>query len=121
MVLVHRVEDAAFNSFAHQHDSLCMGDTSVDLLAQIVAWSENPRKQCVFWLKGLAGTGKSTVARTIAHKLDKEGRLGATFFFSRGGGDHGHAAKFFISIAHCLADSIPDLSSGQHKRSYCQT
>ncbi len=86
-----------------------MEDTRVDLLGHIIEWSKNPHERCIFWLNGLAGTGKSTVARTIAHKLDKQGRLGATFFFSRGRGDRGHAARFFTSIARCLADSIPAL------------
>ena len=86
-----------------------MDDTRVNLLAQIMAWSENPHQQNIFWLNGLAGSGKSTVARTIAHKMDRQGRLGASFFFSQGEGDRGHAAKFFTSIAHCLADSIPAL------------
>ncbi len=103
------VEDAAFNSYSIQHDSLCKDDTRVDLLDQIMAWSKNPYEPCIFWLNGMAGIGKSTVARTIAHRLDKEGRLGATFFFSRGQGDRSHAAKFFTTIARSLADSIPAL------------
>ncbi|KAF8637085.1 hypothetical protein AX14_010339, partial [Amanita brunnescens Koide BX004] len=35
------------------------------------------------WLSGPAGTGKSTVARTIAEEYDKRGQLAATFFFRR--------------------------------------
>jgi DNA-binding CsgD family transcriptional regulator len=57
----------------------------------------------------LAGTGKSTIARTIAQRYYKEGRLGASFFFSRGGGDVSHAGKFFTSIAVQLANSVPSL------------
>jgi hypothetical protein len=57
----------------------------------------------------LAGTGKSTIARTIARKYYKEERLGASFFFSRGGGDVSHAGKFFTSIALQLANNIPSL------------
>jgi hypothetical protein len=62
----------------------------------------------------LAGTGKSTVARTIARKWYKEERLGASFFFSRGGGNISHAAKFVTSIAVQLARSAPTL-----QRSIC--
>ncbi len=81
----------------------------MDVLDQILAWSKNPHEQYFFWLNGMPGMGKSAVDRTIAHRLDKEGRLGATFFFSRGQGDRSHAAKFFTAIARCLADSIPAL------------
>jgi hypothetical protein len=36
-------------------------------------------------------------------------RLGASFFFSRGGGDVGHAGKFVTSIALQLSGSVPSL------------
>jgi hypothetical protein len=57
----------------------------------------------------MAGTGKSTIARTIARKYHKLKRLGASFFFSRGGGDLSQATKFFTAIAMQLADNIPAL------------
>jgi hypothetical protein len=63
----------------------------------------------MFWLNGLAGTGKSTVARTIAHRYLEKEQLGASFFFSRGGGDVGQADKFITTLARQLADSIPTL------------
>jgi hypothetical protein len=57
----------------------------------------------------LAGTGKSTIARTVARKYFEQGRLGASFFFSKGGGDVSHAGKFFTSIAVQLAHNAPPL------------
>jgi NACHT domain len=57
----------------------------------------------------MAGTGKSTIARTIARQYHGLRRLGASFFFSRGGGDLGHAGKFFTTIAMQLADNSPAL------------
>ncbi|KAF2624120.1 hypothetical protein BU25DRAFT_296717, partial [Macroventuria anomochaeta] len=57
----------------------------------------------------LAGTGKSTIARTVARRYFEEKRLAASFFFSRGGGDVGHARKFVTSIAVQLAHSVPAL------------
>jgi hypothetical protein len=73
------------------------------VLQEITSWADGQDKRCVFWLNGAAGTGKSTIARTIARKYYNEGRLGASFFFSRGGGDVSHAGKFFTSIASQLA------------------
>jgi len=55
----------------------------------------------------LAGTGKSTIARTVARKYFEQHQLGASFFFSRGGGDVGRADKFVTTIARQLASSIP--------------
>ena len=57
----------------------------------------------------MAGTGKSTIARTVAHRLAEERILGASFFFSKGQGDVGNAAKFFTTVATLLAESIPSL------------
>ena len=53
----------------------------------------------------MAGTGKSTIAHTVARKWDDEKQLGASFFFSRGQGDLAHASKFFASVAYQLARS----------------
>jgi archaellum biogenesis ATPase FlaH len=65
--------------------------------------------QCIFWLSGLAGTGKSTISRTVARRYSEQKRLGASFFFSKGDGDVSHAGKFFTSLALQLAKSIPSL------------
>src|SRR5450432_4185996 len=74
-----------------------------------MAWADGPRDKCIFWLDGLAGTGKSTIARTVAHRYFEQKRLGASFFFSRGGGDVSHAGKFFTSTAVQLANNVPSL------------
>ena len=50
----------------------------------------------------MAGTGKSTIARTIAREHLEQDQLGASFFFTRGGGDVGNARKFFTTIAYQL-------------------
>jgi len=42
-------------------------------------------------------------------RLFEEQGLGASFFFSRGGGDVSHAGKFFTSIAVQLANNVPSL------------
>jgi WD40 repeat protein len=52
----------------------------------------------------MAGTGKSTIARTIARDYSREERLAASFFFSRGNGDVSHARQLFTTIAWQLAN-----------------
>jgi hypothetical protein len=59
-------------------------------------------------LNGLAGTGKSTVSRTITSRYNEQRRLRASFF-SKGGGDVSHAGKFFTSLAVQLAFNVPSL------------
>ena len=100
-------DEAPYNSYSKQHESDCLPDTRVDLLQEIYRWADGQDKQCIFWLNGLAGTGKSTIARTVAHEYNKQKQLGASFFFSRGGGDVSHAGKFVTSIAAQLAYNVP--------------
>ena len=96
---------ATFNASGKDDDPLCLPKTRVRVLQQIRTWADGDHERCIFWLSGWAGTGKSTIARTIAREYYDRGCLGASFFFSRGGGDVGHADKFVTSIAVQLARS----------------
>ncbi|KAG9639133.1 hypothetical protein KCU64_g13508, partial [Aureobasidium melanogenum] len=107
---LHVTEQAPFNASNKQDDLLGLPDTRVEVLEQIRAYAyDESDKRCIFWLSGMAGTGKSTIARTIARRLDDSGHLGASFFFTRGGGDVAHAGMFFTSIAKQLA--LPQLAT----------
>jgi hypothetical protein len=106
---LHSADGAAFNHRTWEHHPLCLPNTRVDLLQQIITWSENPNAACIFWLNGMAGTGKSTIARTIACTCANQKRLGASFFFSRGRGDLSNATKFFTTLAAQLAHTLPAL------------
>lgn len=90
-----------------QHEEACLPNTRVELLNTIYEWADGDREQHIFWLSGLAGTGKTTVARSVALSYRAKQHLGASFFFSRGGGDAGRAGKFVTSIAVQLARSVP--------------
>jgi hypothetical protein len=57
------------------------------MLQEINSWAEGQDKQCIFWLSSLAGTGRSTIAQTVARSYYNKQRLVASFFFSPGGGD----------------------------------
>jgi hypothetical protein len=104
--------EAPFNAYNRQHEPTCLPGTRVDLLQEIYNWADGHDEHFIFWLNGLAGTGKSTIARTIARRYFEQGRLGASFFFSRDGGDVGHAGKFFTSIAAQLANNALPLQRG---------
>jgi hypothetical protein len=58
----------------------------------------------------MAGTGKSTISRTVAHSFADRGLLGASLFFKRGEGDRGKAALLFTTIAAQLVAKEPDLA-----------
>jgi WD40 repeat protein len=80
-----------------------METTRVQLLADITSWAESPDGPVVFWLNGLAGTGKSTVARTLCERFAGKGLLGASFFFSRQVSERRHAPNVVRTIAYQLA------------------
>ena len=57
----------------------------------------------------MAGTGKSTISRTVADNWAKQKQLGGSFFFSRGQADLSGAAKFFTTLAFQLANTVSAL------------
>lgn len=63
----------------------------------------------------MAGTGKSTISRTVAKSLQYTNHLGASFFFKRGEEDRGNAKKFFSTLTKQLMLRIPELRSGVQK------
>jgi hypothetical protein len=65
----------------------------------------------VYWLNGLAGTGKSTIAQTIAERIFADGRLGASFFCSRDFKDRRDLRYIFPTLAFQLAHKYPEFRS----------
>ncbi|KAJ5894617.1 NACHT and WD40 domain protein [Penicillium taxi] len=102
--------EAEFDSFADQHEDECLQGTRAELLNEIKEWVESSQGKCIFWLSGAAGTGKSTIARTVARLLSHEKLLGASFFFKRGEGDRGNAMKFITTVTRRIGREIPDLT-----------
>ncbi|TFK64600.1 hypothetical protein BDN72DRAFT_721608, partial [Pluteus cervinus] len=51
--------------------------------SNLSSWLDNCNADSVRWITGWPGTGKTTFARTMAERWEREGRLAASFFFSR--------------------------------------
>jgi hypothetical protein len=62
-------------------------------------------------LNGLAGTGKTTIAQTIAEKVFADGQLGASFFCSRDFEDRRNLQFIFPTLAVQLARTYPGFRS----------
>lgn len=69
----------------------CLEGTRMRIRKVIQEWVDsNDISQPLYWLYGLAGCGKSTVARSVCTQLDESARLGGAFFCKR---DSKHLSK----------------------------
>lgn len=98
----------------------CTENTRVDVIQHITDWAldlsdESPP---IFWLSGMAGTGKSTIAYTICNNFENNYqpcRLAASFFCSRQ--TENLSRRLYIiptiasQIAHCSVAFASALSS----------
>ncbi|CAI9635548.1 unnamed protein product [Alternaria burnsii] len=106
---------ASFNSHNEEHNARCLPNTRTELLDEITTWANNENGKSIFWLSGMAGTGKSTIARTVAQSFASRGQLGASFFFKKGEGERGNASRFFTTIATDLVACEPGMLPGIRK------
>lgn len=107
LVTITWATGAAFNSHHNEFQPRCHPATRKELLEDINQWVYTDDERCLCWLNGKAGTGKSTIARTVAHAYHELGRLGASFFFSKGSGDLSNASRFVATICRQLAVAVP--------------
>ena len=84
-----------------------MKGTRREVLFQLEQWSKDEQDKRVFWLNGLAGTGKSTIAQTFAETCFADGKLGASFFCSRDFDNRSDLRSIFPTLAFQLAHRYP--------------
>jgi hypothetical protein len=85
-----------------EHHERCLTGTRQSILGDLIRWAQNTRDQPVFWLNGLAGTGKSTIAQTFS-EMTSNRILGASFFCSRDYLDRKVLKNIFPTLAYQLA------------------
>ncbi|OJJ31438.1 hypothetical protein ASPWEDRAFT_119580 [Aspergillus wentii DTO 134E9] len=116
-----RVARAAYG-FDHQdHGSRCLQGTQVEILQKIQDWTNDPSGKPILWLQGMAGTGKSTIARTVAaafyhgyglsekELLPDEACLGGSFFFSHQDVNCRNPQKVFPTLVRDLIQVLPEM------------
>ena len=94
--------------YQHGDRTGCLRGTRESVLSEIEDWIEGFEKSPVFWLNGLAGTGKSTIAQTVAERAFADGHLGASFFCSRSFEDRSNLQLIFPTLAFQLAQKYPE-------------
>ena len=100
------VFDALYNSSRREeeHASTCQPGTRTRIIQIILDWA-NGAGHPVCWLRGPAGTGKSTIAHTTADELSA--LLAASFFFGRKKGAREDITKLVPTLAYQIAQNIP--------------
>ena len=88
----------------------CLEGTRQKLIKEIISWCCQSNAT-VFWLSGMAGTGKSTLIRTVAEQIQKKGLLAASFFFRQDIDDQREGALFVPSVVAQLLRKYPILKS----------
>ena len=112
------LDDIAYAEGAHYDpERQCLPGTREEVLREIMDWVNSTDGQVsrMFVLSGVAGSGKSSIAHTIARLFDDVGRLGSSFCFDRSNQAKLHPGAFFSTIARDLADLDP-----QRKQSLCR-
>ncbi|KAG8724392.1 hypothetical protein FRC09_019194 [Ceratobasidium sp. 395] len=77
---------AAWYSSAESHKLCrdeCTPDTRVQVLERFRVWRDDDEGERMYWLNGMAGTGKTTLSYTLCKQLEEDSRLAANFFCSR--------------------------------------
>ena len=97
--------------YRHGNRNGCLKGTRESVLNEIEQWTKDFERSPIFWLNGLAGTGKSTIAQTVAEILFADGHLGASFFCSRGVEDRSDLQLIFPTLAFQLAQQYPEFRS----------
>jgi len=85
--------------YRHGNRKGCLKGTRENVMNEVELWAEDVEKSHIFWLNGLAGTGKSTIAQTISERMFADGHLGASFFCSRGFEDCSNLQFIFPTLA----------------------
>ena len=97
--------------YRHGNRNGCLKRTRGAILDEIELWTHDSGQPTVYWLNGLAGTGKTTIAQTIAERMFADGRLGASFFCSRDFEDRRNLQFIFPTLAVQLARRYTDYRS----------
>lgn len=101
------------NGASYDPDKACLLGTRKGILDEIITWATQPLGSSaeIFWLSGVAGSGKSAIANAVATIFSntggKDGRLGSAFFFDQAYAETRNAVHLFGTISGNLANSDP--------------
>ncbi|KAJ7732025.1 hypothetical protein B0H16DRAFT_1381672, partial [Mycena metata] len=101
---------AAQHKFTDQSKSLCAPHTRVEIQKEIEGWlsPQTSSSKHIFWITGVAGSGKSTLCATVINNLRKKHTpVAAQFFISRNIPETIDPNKIIPTIAQQLSAFSP--------------
>ncbi|CAE7229674.1 unnamed protein product [Rhizoctonia solani] len=81
----------------------CTENTRTAILEDTLIWSEDSCGPKIYWMNGMAGTGKTTIATTLSTTLEGRKQLAASFFCTRTSPECREAKRIVPTIAYQLA------------------
>ncbi|KAJ5955491.1 hypothetical protein N7501_009770 [Penicillium viridicatum] len=102
-LLKHCADGAVYSSDKPQ----CLADTRSEILSHIISWiaSDDIGNERIYWMSGMAGMGKSTIAGTISEYCLAQGYIVVSFFFSRESSSRDKTDRLVPTIVRQLMDS----------------
>ncbi|TFK62742.1 hypothetical protein BDN72DRAFT_848362 [Pluteus cervinus] len=94
------VKSASFDAAERGDPPKCHPDTRIAVQDSLKAWCSNRTAGPLRLISGWAGTGKTTIAQTMAEYWAKRGQLAGSFFFSRLSEERSKADWVFATILH---------------------
>jgi Cdc6-like AAA superfamily ATPase len=89
---------------AYEVPTGCLEGTRVDLIAKLSDWVRDGAPELtILWLKGMAGTGKTTVAATFARNMKDQGFLTASYHIDRHHAERWDLGRIVQTLAYDLA------------------
>jgi len=90
----------------------CMEGTRETLLNQIIAWAANESDMSnIYWIHGLPGIGKTSLAHSICQKLHNKRRLAGAFFCQRDDANMSEIRNILPTLISKLAEMFPPFRS----------
>ncbi|KAB5589208.1 hypothetical protein CTheo_7351 [Ceratobasidium theobromae] len=90
------------------HRRTCTEGTRTSVLSQMDEWTYHLNAPELYWMNGMAGTGKTTIACSFSNTLEARKQLAASFFCTRTSPECRQVNRIIPTIAYQLARySIP--------------
>ncbi|TFK61525.1 hypothetical protein BDN72DRAFT_904028 [Pluteus cervinus] len=94
------VKSASFDAAERGDPPTCHPDTRIAAQDSLIAWRSNRTAGPVRLISGWVGTGKTTIAQTMAEYWAKHGQLAGSFFFSRSSKERSQTNWVLETILH---------------------